>query len=39
MYDAHEDTNAGFAAGVITGAIVGAGLALLRAEVWCGVAR
>ena len=32
MYDRHEkDTNAGFAAGVITGAIVGAGLALLLA--------
>ena len=32
MYDRHEEhTNAGFAAGVITGAIVGAGLALLLA--------
>lgn len=32
MYERHEkDTNAGFAAGVITGAIVGAGLALLLA--------
>jgi gas vesicle protein len=32
MYDRQErDTNAGFAAGVITGAIVGAGLALLLA--------
>ena len=31
MYDANEDRNAGFAAGMITGAIVGAGLALLLA--------
>lgn len=31
MYERHEDHNAGFAAGVITGAIVGAGLALLLA--------
>jgi gas vesicle protein len=31
MYHAHQDNNAGFAAGVITGAIVGAGLALLLA--------
>ena len=31
MYERHEDQNAGFAAGMITGAIVGAGLALLLA--------
>ena len=31
MYERHEEHNAGFAAGVITGAIVGAGLALLLA--------
>jgi gas vesicle protein len=31
MYERHDDHNAGFAAGVITGAIVGAGLALLLA--------
>ena len=31
MYHAHEDNTAGFAAGVITGAFVGAGLALLLA--------
>jgi gas vesicle protein len=31
MYDRHDDQNAGFAAGMITGAIVGAGLALLLA--------
>lgn len=31
MYERHEDQNAGFAAGIITGAIVGAGLALLLA--------
>jgi gas vesicle protein len=31
MYERHEEQNAGFAAGVITGAIVGAGLALLLA--------
>ena len=31
MYDRHHDSNAGFAAGIITGAIVGAGLALLLA--------
>ncbi len=31
MYERHEDQNGGFAAGLITGAIVGAGLALLLA--------
>jgi gas vesicle protein len=31
MYERHEEPNAGFAAGLITGAIVGAGLALLLA--------
>jgi gas vesicle protein len=31
MYERHEDHSAGFAAGIITGAIVGAGLALLLA--------
>ena len=31
MYHAHQDSNTGFAAGVITGARVGAGLALLLA--------
>ena len=31
MYHEHQDSNAGFAAGVITGALVGAGLALLLA--------
>lgn len=31
MYERLEESNAGFAAGVITGAIVGAGLALLLA--------
>jgi gas vesicle protein len=31
MYERHEEHSAGFAAGVITGAIVGAGLALLLA--------
>jgi gas vesicle protein len=31
MHERHEESSAGFAAGVITGAIVGAGLALLLA--------
>jgi gas vesicle protein len=31
MYERHEEPNTGFAAGLITGAIVGAGLALLLA--------
>jgi gas vesicle protein len=31
MYQSHDESNAGFAVGVITGAIVGAGLALLLA--------
>jgi gas vesicle protein len=31
MHHAHQDNNAGFAVGVITGALVGAGLALLLA--------
>ena len=31
MYERHEESNAGFAAGVITGAVVGAGIALLLA--------
>jgi len=31
MYERHEEHNGGFAAGIITGAIVGAGLALLLA--------
>ena len=31
MYHSQQDSNAGFAAGVITGAFVGAGLALLLA--------
>ena len=31
MYERHDDQNVGFGAGLITGAIVGAGLALLLA--------
>jgi gas vesicle protein len=31
MYEPHQDNNAGFAVGIITGAIIGAGLALLLA--------